>query len=364
MGIVSAVVMSAFLGARKAQGMAVGTETLKYEGQRTMHQILVELGQARKLIANDLNDPAELDKGLDYFKALDGTGGTIAPLPDKFMDFPRIHSDGRYNNVGTADGQLPHTAFGNALIFVKRDSELPISGVTIKFGSTLSDKLLTKEKPFRLYVYRFVAYYIGQRPLPANARPIHPGWKRSLTLMRYESVPYLEKSEAWGFMSRIPDKETRGKVWAKQLGKTVGGEAIAGAWDSGESAPDKAFYEYSIDVDDMVNMKGIVKAKRNRPLTVFTAEPYALGTVSFNAGSLYEDFKVMGQQNGQPSFVVPAFAVDPTTTSDTPYGFEVGITGPNSGRAIFLRLALATRVSSTQNVYGHIHQEIVQVFDN
>ena len=67
MTLVFAVMMQAFLGARKAQGMTVAIENLKHEGQKAMHHMLLELGQARRLLASQATDPAAVDMGRDFF---------------------------------------------------------------------------------------------------------------------------------------------------------------------------------------------------------------------------------------------------------------------------------------------------------
>ncbi|MFP5503413.1 MAG: hypothetical protein ACLGIN_13070 [Candidatus Sericytochromatia bacterium] len=367
MTLVFAAVMQTFMGARKAQGMAVATENLKHEGQKAMHHMMLELGQARRLLASQITDPSTEDIGRAYFEAIDDFQGNTSPLPAASMVFPRTYQDGKFHLLGAlSDGRMPYESFGNTLVFVKRDGEIAISGLTVKFGATLMDKTLTAEKPFRVSVYRFVAYYLGTRDLPPNAPPINGGGTQTLVLCRFESQPYLEKSEAFQFLSLLPTATEKQEAWNTKLNQTSAGEAIAGAWDANETNPDLAFYKYSQDTDDMVNIPGYVRGKQSRPLTQFTGAPYAIGTVSFNAGSRYPDFKVAGTRDGEPSFVVPAFALDPNavTPPSAPYGFEVGIAGPNSGRSVLLRLALAARISAGNHLYGHIHQQSVQVFDN
>ncbi|MFP5503191.1 MAG: PilW family protein [Candidatus Sericytochromatia bacterium] len=366
MTLVFAVMMQAFLGARKAQGMTVAIENLKHEGQQAMHHMMLELGQARRLIASQATDPAEVDMGRDFFEAIDDLKGVSPPLPATLRHFVRIDSNGSFGKVGNGETEMPYSAFGNALIFVKRETELPIVGETIKFGSTLSDRTLTEQQPYRLYVYRFIAYYLAMRPLPHNAPPINGDWTSGLTLYRFESQPYHERSEVWGFLKRLPDADERTRVWNDKLAATTEGEAIAGAWDANEPDPNLAFFTYSKDEDEMINQPGYVRGKQSRPLTQFMSEPYAIGTVAFNAGSKYPNFQVAGNRDGAPSFVGPAFALDPDAASPTqvPYGFEVGVIGANSGRQVLLRLALAARITAGNHLYGHTHQQIVQVFDN
>ena len=367
MTLVFAAVMQTFMGARKAQGMAVATESLKHEGQKVMQKILYELSQARRLLASQITDPATQDIGRDYFKSIDDFKGNVPPVPGASMVFPRTVQSGKFHLLGDlADGKMPYSSFGNTLIFVKRDGELAVSGLTVKFGATLTDKVLTDQKPFRLSVYRFVVYYLGTRDLPANAPSINGDGRQTLLLCRFESQPYLEKSEAFQFLSLLPTPAQKLDAWNTKLNETSSGEALAGAWDANEVNPDVAFYKYDQDSDDMVNIPGYVRGKQSRPMTQFTGAPYATSTVSFNAGSNYPNFKVAGQRDGQPAFVVPAYALDPNAVSPptAPYGFEVGIAGPNSGRQVLLRLALAARISAGNHLYGHTHQQIVQVFDN
>lgn len=365
MGLMFGVLMQAFAGSRKAQGLAVASQMLKHEGQKAMHRVHLELGQARKLLASNVGALAGENVGRDYFDAIDTLGGSIPPVSAADRAFPLIEQNSNFNKMGNDEGEMPYSAFGNALIFVKREVELPISGVTIKFGSGLVDRELTAQKPFRLYVYRFIAYYLGEVDLPENTAPLN-GKNKALVLCRFESKPYLEKNEAWGFMKMLPTAADRKLVWDTKLNATPDGEAIVGAWDSNANNPNVAFYRYDLPEDDMLAVPGFVRGKQSRPLTNFQMEPYAVGTVSYNAGSNYPNFKVAGSKDGSPSFVVPAFALDPELASPTqvPYGFEVGIRGSSAGRSVLMRLALAARISAGNHLYGHIHQEIVQVFDN
>lgn len=354
LAVLMAGVMTAFMGSRKAQGMSVTQSLMKVEGQRLFKRLYIELGQVKRLLGSTDQAPPEEDIALSYYRQLEIPPDLITKMPDANMRFPRKSVGGVLTNVGTADGQMRPTAIGNALLFVSRDKLLSLStsGVAVLMGGSGITRVLTPDKPFRLNTYKFVCYFMDER-IKEESEPQIIGLNHTYGLVRFESRPYVDKGELAGLFGRIPLTSDRLAVWDEL--KTVHG--IARAVDLNEPDATKAIFDVDASAQFQLKNEAIARHRIQRAIDL-KLTPYAKGFLAFNTTS--GAFKA-SDLNDKAGLDVPRFGEEQDIV---PYGFEVSITGPNSGRSVMLRLAMAARLNQGGHIYGQSQQSIIHVVDN
>lgn len=360
MMLVTGGVFSAFFGMRKAQGSAVVTSSLTAAGASTLQGIRADLGQVKRLLASEsvggVLTPAT-DWGAQYFALVERPTGLTASA----ADWPTIRPDG---GLGIAvdppgPGNLDPATVGNRLMFVKTDREVvvDVSGISVTVGLPPStSSVLLSDSPALLRSYRFVAYFLVQKPLQPGIR-INGGLTYANQLMRWESMPYLEKAEVESLMAKLASAD-RDDV-ADFLITT---RELPRVWDSAATAADEAFYtidatDGSVDQVAPATPPQILKQRETAAVSL-SLDSYAQTMASFNTklgGNALFDV---------PNFKVPNYAVLDAGTLTTPYGFEVGIVGPIDARQVLVRLALAARLNSGNHLFGVEHQAVVRVVDS
>lgn len=356
MSIVLAILMSAFMGSRKAQGQAVSMMGLKVAGATALEKMYLELSQAKRLLASMDAAPAGEDLGRAYFERMELPVGLVKPIPLLNMRFPRIAPEGKFTAMGNTPGQLSPLHIGNALVMVTRAPEIALatSGVQVKFGSLGVLRALTPEKPFRFNRFRFVAYYLTEDLLPAEAGSINGNMRHTMGLARWESRMYVDKGELEGLLGQIPLVTDKTKVW-NDLTTTY---QVAAAWDPTSNDPTTAFYTMDA-LGVMVPKDTLILRAGAKPIATTNLDPYARGMVAFNTNPNFQPLDSL--KSGGALLQVPQFGEIGTPT---PYGFEVGVVGSNAARSVLLRLSLAARVNAGNKVFGWSHQQIVQMMDN
>lgn len=349
--------VSAFMSLRKTQGQAVTQATMKMESQRTLQRLYTEFGQLKRIIASTDNAPSSEDIGMAYYKQLEMPAGMpYMRLANPSMRFPRVSRGGVFSNVGPDPGQMNPTWFGNALIFVIRDRLISLAtpNVTLKLGGGGATRLLSPTQPYRLASYKFVCYFMDEHPFKAGEQPIISDRPTTYGLVRWESKPLIEKSELNGLYGLIPASADRGAVWT-DLKNNYG---ITRTWDINQPDPTQCLFDVDASGDFVSMPNEPIACKNIRPaIDLGALEPYARGMLSYNTlgGFALQDL------NDKAGLDVPRFGEEQTII---PYGFEVGVCGPNAGRAVLVRLALAARLSQGKHIYGQSQQTIIQTVDN
>jgi hypothetical protein len=327
---------------------------MKLESQQMLQRLYTELGQLKHILASTDNAPATEDIGLSYYKQLQIPATQVTKMPDANMRFPHVSPGSVLSNVGTAAGQMNPTWFGNALIFVMRDRLLSIAtpNVDLKFGVGGLTKTLSADKPFRLSSYKFICYFMDEHvKLPTD--PQINGLNHTYGLVRWESKPYIEKSELQGFFNLIPDPADRGAVWTDL--KT--NYDMVRVWDMNQ--PDATQSLFDVDATgNYVPVQEAIAMKTLRPaVNLSKLEPFAKGFLSFNTAGTFR----ISDLNDKNGMTVPRFG---EWQDIIPYGFEVGVCGPNAGRSVLVRVAMAARLSQGNHMYGQAQQTIIQAVDN
>lgn len=351
--------LNAFLGLRKTQGQAITQATMKVESQRFLQRIYTEFSQLKHILASADNAPATEDIGMSYYAQLEMPATMpYMRMANPSMRFPHVSPGSTFSNVGTVAGQMNPTWFGNALIFVIRDRLISVAtpGVTLKFGAAGATRLLTATKPYRLASYKFVCYFMDEHLPKPGEQPI-AGFPTTYGLVRWESRPYVEKGELSGMFALVPATADRAAVWTDL--KTNYG--ISRAWDINQPDATKCLFDVDGSGNFVVMPNEPIAYRNIRPaLDLGALEPYAKGFLSYN--TLNFQVSDLGARDAVTGgMVVPRYGEWQNTI---PYGFEVGVCGPNAGRSVLVRLALAARLSQGKHIYGQSQQTIIQAVDN
>jgi prepilin-type N-terminal cleavage/methylation domain-containing protein len=357
LSVIMAAVFNAFTGARRTQGMAVSHALLKAGGQKALKEIYTDLGRSRKLIASTELDVAAKDRGREYFTRFQGiTSGPAIPFGN--MVFPRIDSNGGFGLPGTGSGELEQDKIGNTLVFVANSASINITTPLVMRTLGGVPKAL-ETTPYTLNTFRFVAYYLVERPLPDGVAQIKISSSQrrnhTLQLMRWESQPYVEKSEFEAFANNLVlNPLATWGVWEWLQNHANPDYRLAGLWDSSKDTAATAFFKVNgSGVVEAITNPSIARGKERAALTIST-DPYGLSMIAFNTTADY---------SFPDGMRVPAYAPTGTAHQNFPYGFEVGITGPTGARSVLIRLALASRVNAGMHLFGQAQQEIIKVID-
>ncbi|MFN3428826.1 MAG: type II secretion system protein [Candidatus Sericytochromatia bacterium] len=357
LSVIMAAVFNAFTSARRTQAVAVSHALLKAGGQKALKDIYVDLGRSRKLIASTELDAATKDRGREYFTRFQGI---TAPPAVNFgnMVFPRVDSNGGFGLPGTGSGELEQNKIGNVLVFVANGPSIDLNPPLIMRTLGGVPKAL-QTTPYTLNTFRFVAYYMAERPLPAGIAPVKISntqrMNHTLQLMRWESQPYVERSEFETFANNLVlNPVATWGAWEWMQNHANPDYHLAGLWDSSKDTAATAFYTVNgSGVVVAVTNPSVKRAKERAALTINT-DPYGLSMVAFNTKADYVFTDNM---------TVPAYAPTDAAHQNYPYGFEVGIAGPTGARSVLIRLALASRVNAGLHLFGQAQQQIVKVVD-
>lgn len=356
--VILGVVVNSLVGANRAQGAAVTPAFLKAGGQRGMKNLYLDLSQSRKLIASP-NGTSTPDLPMKYYALMD-IQDPPSPLATASRVFPQISEKGSFGMSGTAPGQLDPGSVGNALMFVRPGPKMILDDAHVWIsGHQLSDI------PYELPTYQFVLYHLVQVPLPTGASKINGG-TFTLQLIRWESKPYLQRSELQNMLNKLELGDLGSLTATGPFVGSINSRApgIAGTWDPNQSNPGQAFVTFPTPTINLGlppsiswNSWGTVASPTiamNRQTWVVTTNltGYATPMIAFNT-------------SGNPNFAVPGLDVPAYASSPTsvPYGFETAIAGPIGARTVLFRMALAARQSAGNSFFGLAMQDVVRVFD-
>lgn len=351
-------VSKSFVGMRKAQGSAVSQNLLKVAGQKAIHDIYLQLSQSRSLLASTKLDPPTKDRGREYFTIFEGAQASPA-MPMSLMQFPRIDEDGAFGLPGTQSGQLEQATIGNTLVFLTTIGTLELNPPNVTLNIAGVGSLLTS-KPYNIPALRFMAYYMIEKPLPANTAKLPGGQTFTRQLVRWESQPYIERGEFANFCNNLVGAPaTTTTVWNWMQAHPDPNYHVAGLWDG--SAATAAATLYTVDGSGNIVAAPagtLIKKKRMTMLAQTDLDPYAQGMVAFNTTGGAFPLTIDGQ-----TVPVPAYALTDAAHANFPYGFEVGMVGPSGARSVLVRLVLASRLNQGLHLYGISQQEVIKVFD-
>lgn len=358
MGVVLFGATKSFFGVRASQGHLVANNLMKVAGQKALNTIYAELSQSRRLLASSSLAPppsaTNPDKGADYLNRFEGLS-TVGTIPTGNMQFPRIDENGGFGLAGADSGELEQNTVGNTLVFVGLNKTIEIKTPGISLNLIGGGSVTLTAQPYMIPAYRFVGYFLVERPLPAGTPKLAGTRTVTQQLMRFESRPYLEKADFAAFSSSLGG--TAGVAAKTVWDDLVAKEGVVGLWDSSAALSADAFYTVDGSGAIVKVASPVIYKKRYTLLAQTNLSPYALGMVAFNTSPTFAP-----TENAQP-IAVPAYALTDTAHANFPYGFEVAIVGPSGARSVLIRLALAARLNQGLHLYGLTQQEVVKVMD-
>jgi hypothetical protein len=375
--LVSAMALTAYFGANKAQAVTVGTHMLATSGQKSVAAIYRNLNGARRIYDRS----AATDKFLNRIP-IQGLGGGDTPavirtpaVPSE-MVLPRVVSNGSFATqlvdgagVITNNVKYDQASAGNALFFLAKDPKVFIR----ESGASTVQATAFATKDYFVQLYRLHFYFLARRPLGTGARPVRGTDAFTFQLMHWDSLPYVDRQ----------DLET----WMAGLMKAIGGSAAAktyidaklaalsavydGAIDAGELDPDTALFDLAkASTSDYTHLKA------KATTTLLTSGHYAKAIQSEMRGNFGESFVAFNTENGPSASIVgvPIRSLSDTdntnrvpnyadATTGIPYGFEVMVAGSPTSRRVLMHLTLAARTQPGNVLMAQSIQQVAQVYE-
>lgn len=372
--VVSGMVLAAYMGANRAQAITAGSSMLKLSGQATLSNLYSQLNQSRRIFDRGAATNAFL--ALLPIDGYSATGLSPGPTPSEVV-LPQVKSGGSFlialdDGTGVPGGQaaatnnpdFDATSVGNALFFLSKDLR-----VGLKDTATGPEATAFNTVDFNIHTYRFQYYYLAHRTLPLHAPPVRGTDGYTYQLMRWDSLPYLDKTEVEQWMTALMAANSSNAAAAHTFLTTklaAVKAAYAGALDLSQPAA-TAFYDLS--TTDYATLPAKL------PAPTLTTGHFGTAIKLLMHGSFGEEFVAFNTKpptNATPVTVavplaslkgsnddVPMYA----KATDTPMGFEVMIAGPPSARRVLTRLTLAARTQPGNVMMGEAYQQITQTYD-
>lgn len=373
--VVLGMVINAYVGANKALNATVGGNQLKMAGEKGLEGIYRNLKSAKKIFGRGATADSWLGRtDLEPYKS----GGLTPKVETADLVLPDLMSVAYFGGPTPTPAPTPALAgsVGNALFFVTTEQAAVVADpsptpnvMATVFGS----------RTYRFTAYRLHLYHLARRDL-GKFEPIRGTDRYTYSLMHWTSEPYLDYYEVKKWMSRImtftptitptPNALIDAKLDAlsdASTGPYAGVIDLSATDASTASSTGAAMYGFTplstarqdLTPDTTKRFKG---ADYRSALDFAVRDTFAYPMVAFNNGSATSPppVKVTDMAKGE-SLAVPMYAPSNATQ---PYGFEVIVGGPASGRQVLLRLALAAKSGAgSRGTSGLSVQQIVQVYE-
>jgi hypothetical protein len=371
--VVIGAALNAYLGANTAVTRAVGDGRLKHAGEQALDDIYRELKGVRRVFARGATASSWLARtDLRPWKA----DGLTPQAETSELVLPDTLSSAAFDASNTAMA----AAAGNALFFVASEPSArvaepaasPAAGPhTTVFGTPIQ----------HFTVHRFHLYFLAKKPLEASERLVR-GTERATDgytyrLMHWKSRPYLDYQEVRTWLERLtthqpplspdPTSFIQAKLSALSSGSPVkapyAGAVDLAVSDAAVGAATPAVYELVLTSGALTASSARLSHADYRGAIAFGLQAgFGLPMVAFNNGTAASPPPVAARDvNLGGDLVVPRFAA---ADEVRPFGFEVLHGGPQSGRQILVRLALAMRDAHTRGTLkGLAVQQTVRVYE-
>jgi hypothetical protein len=294
--------------------------------------------------------------------------------------FPTIQPRASFYVQDAAASANPHfdrNKVGNALMFAALDRRARVMDPS---SPPQPQKDTFGDEHHQFSAYRLHLYFLARRSLGANGR-VRPGSSYTYQLMHWRSLPYLDYHEVRAWMTEMknrvpalspaPDAFISAKLLAMR-DHDSGTGPYAGtlnlqAIDAGMAVTAMPAYHNLVTSDYLdLTRDGSRRFENDQyrsALRFNTRNSFAECMVAFNTtapdDASYPAVPLQAVQSLQQN--VPAFA--PLDTNK-PFGFEVAVGGPGSGRQVLLRLALAARShTGSRSLTGQVYQKVAQVYE-
>ena len=334
----------AYLGANKAQNIAIAAGMIKSQGQSALHDLYYKLHQSHTIFDRGTTANSWLTKVPveGHYTASDKltpgylTSEAVLPVITRSAAF------------STTDAAFSAGNVGNALFFTTAEPEAVMgengTGTELEGAFGTDEVHLT---PFRLQLIVLV-----RRDLPLNAPAVQPGSRFTYQLMTWTSAPYLDYTDMRRWIQTLTSKGvSNAYVDGKLAGLTGGG--FAGIVDVASTTSTNAIRKL-VPTGDYLDFE-----LETAPFRTFQYRAASKTTMKTGIGELFVAFNTSGT-GAVPvgTLDVPAFASD----GAVPYGFETMVGGPVGTRQALVRLSYAARTTPGNVMSGQTFQQVVQIF--
>ncbi|MEB3197043.1 MAG: hypothetical protein VKP62_07540 [Candidatus Sericytochromatia bacterium] len=342
---VGGTLINTYLGASTTMNAAVGSSQIKQTGDQALDELFRRLKAVRKVFARgDAANSWLARTDLRPYLA----AGLTPQVETTELVLPEFLPEANFSSGGSVAGSV-----GNALwmvcvepgITVADDAALPAGqGPLAQVFGTDSH---------RFSVYKFYFYFLAKKPL-AGGEPLVRGSDPAVdgytyTLMRWASQPVLDYEEVRSWVVRVRAGATAPDLYLDEklatLRQTYAGAVDLSVSDATAGLTPAGFYQLLRDgASDLSPATSRLTASDYRGAIHFGVQDgRALAMVAFNNGTALSPPAVPAVdllQGGQ--LQTPRYAL---ASEHRPFGFEVLIGGPVTGREALVRLALASRAT-------------------
>ncbi|MEB3223030.1 MAG: prepilin-type N-terminal cleavage/methylation domain-containing protein [Candidatus Sericytochromatia bacterium] len=371
--VVVGAALNAYLGANSAVTRTVGDGRLKHAGEQALDDIYRELKGVRRVFSRGTTASSWLARtALRPWQA----DGLTPQVETADLVLPDMLASASFDasNAGLA------AAAGNALVFVASEPSAritepaaspPAGPHTSVFGTPTQ----------HFSAYRFHVYHLAKKPLEPAERLVR-GTDRATDgytyrLMHWQSRPYLDYQEVRTWIERLqthqpalspePTSFIQAKLAALSSGSPVkapyAGAVDLSVLDAASGATPAGVYELTLSGGGLAASTARLASGDYRGAIAFGVQAgFGLPMVAFNNGTAAAPPPVPARDVSQGGdLVVPRFA---PADDLRPFGFEVLYGGPQNGRQILLRLALALRDAQGRGpLKGLAVQQTVRLYE-
>jgi hypothetical protein len=371
--VVVGAALNAYIGANSAVTRTVGDGRLKHAGERSLDDIYRELKGVRRVFSRGTAASSWLARtDMRPWKA-DGLTPQAETLE---LVLPDLLASGTFDasNAGMA------AAAGNALVFVASE---PAARITepVAYPPAGPHTTVFGTPTQHFSVYRFHVYHLAKKPLEPSERLVRGSDRATegytYRLMHWQSRPYLDHQEVRAWIERLtthqpaltpePTSFIQAKLAALSSGSPVkapyAGAVDLAVGDAAIGASPAGVYELTLAGSELTASSARLAHADYRGAIAFGVQAgFGLPMVAFNNGTAAVPPPVAARDLSQGGdLVVPRFA---SADDVRPFGFEVLYGGPQNGRQILLRLAMAMRDAQSRGpLKGLAVQQTVRLYE-
>lgn len=302
--------------------------------QRFVYYISKELAQSRRIFSNNTSGNLFKDKL------------PISSAEKALAVFPTVRPNGSFVKTQTCDIDagtfIWPLSMGNSIMFIKLDKTKSDYG----FPSTVVQQ--------KIDLYQFSLFFVKNDDTalaPFDVWNSTPSL-RPQYIVEWKSKYYADYSQFKSYLNYLDSSGNSAK--RAQVVSQLLADNVIGLLDATKTVPNDAFFNLSNDLSPNkkpANYK-IEEFSRRNPVLLKSSQDLVY-SVAYNKGSNFpirSDVPVLYEASPSPDASTCGFSALPTSApayggpaSAFPGGFEIGITGPNSGRAVHINATFVGR---------------------
>lgn len=309
--------------------------------QRFVYYISKELAQSRRVFSNNTSGNLFKDKL------------PITSMEKSLAVFPTVRPNGSFVQTQTCDidagSFIWPLSMGNSIMFVKLDK----TKSDYAFPSSVVQQ--------KIDLYQFSLFFVKNDDTTLapfdlwNSTPsLRPQY-----IVEWKSKYYADYSQFKSYMTYLSGSGNVARM--AQVVSQLSGDNVIGLLDTTQTVPNDAFYNLTAVVAPTKKASSykIEEFYRRNPVLLQSSQDLVY-SVAYNKGSNFpirSKVPMLYEASPSPNASTCGFSAQPTTapayggpSSAFPGGFEIGITGPNSGRAVHINATFVGRFKGSRFV--------------